>query len=298
LRVAASSRSAPDALREVARAAAALAISLLLLPVWRAAGAAEAYRRVIVGTAEKIVLATQHFPLLASFPDLKPPESDFVVLLVVALTLVSIGIGWRRRVGLLVLALALTAALQTLAAVATINLESAQEMERTRRILVLLPVEFRAVNQAKLILYVAQLVVIFTLFLLTSPWRGVLDTKASVSPRRLAVAVAVALVVLPGSWLAWSRWRETDARHVAAHAKVGHLFWVKRDDAIAEEQYRIALAGGTTDPEVYFNLAGIEAARGRGNEAARLLRRCAEVGADPIWAARVTRAFDRIGASR
>jgi len=206
-----------------------------------------------------------------------------------------VGIGWRRRVALLLMALALTTAFQTLAAVATIHLESAQEMERSQRIFVLLPLEFRGVSQAKMILYDAQLAVIFVLFLVTSAWWKSPHEGTTPSRLRLVTSVAALFVVLAGSWLAWGRFREADPRHVAAHAKVGHLFWVKRDDAIAEEQYRVAVAGRTTDPEVYFNLAGIAVSRGRRNEAARLLRRCAEVGANPVWASRVRRAFERIG---
>ena len=243
-----------------------------------------------------MVLATQHFPLLASFPGLQPPNSDFVVLLAIGLMAVSIRVGWRRRLVVTGVALCATFGLQTLAAVATISLESAQEMERSQRILVLLPVEFQLVNQAKLTLYHAQLAVIFALFLLTSPWMRELDVGGRVERRRgrrgaIGLAVLVALAV---SWIAWGRWRETDARHVAAHAKIGHLFWVKRDDRIAEEQYRLAIQGGTVDPEVYFNVAGLAAQRGHPEEATRLLRRCAELGTGPVWRARVARAFERI----
>jgi hypothetical protein len=243
-----------------------------------------------------MVLATQHFPLLASFPGLRPPNSDFVVLMAIGLMAASIRVGWRRRLVLTGVTLCATFGLQTLAAVATISLESAQEMERSQRILVLLPVEFQLVNQAKLTLYHAQLAVIFLLFLLTSPWMRELDVGGRLERRRGrrgAVGLAV-LVALAVSWIAWGRWRETDARHVAAHAKIGHLFWVKRDDRIAEEQYRLAIQGSTVDPEVYFNVAGLAALRGHPEEATRLLRRCAELGTGPVWRARVARAFERI----
>jgi len=291
LRAAVASPAPSVVPREIARVAAALAISLLLLPLWRGSGASEAYRRGVVFAAERVVLATQHFPLLASFPDLRPPESDFVVLLAAALTAVSIGIGRRRRTALLLVALVVTASLQVLAAVATIHLESAREMERSHGFLVLLPAEFLAVGQAKMMLYYAQLAVVFALVLATSAWRFALTARGAPSSRRVLTAAAALLLLSTASWIAWGRLREADARHVAAHAQVGHLFWVKRDDAVAEEQYRIAIAGRTTDPEAYFNLAGIEAKRGRFDDAGRLLRRCAELGADPVWAARVNRAF-------
>ena len=291
---AAPSRRLPAAPRELARGAAALLVSLLLLPVWQASGAGETYRAAVVAVAERIVLATQHFPLLASFPGLKPPESDFVILATIALTAVSVGIGWRRRVALLLMALALTTAFQTLAAVATIHLESAQEMERSQRIFVLLPLEFRGVSQAKMILYDAQLAVIFVLFLVTSAWWKSPHEGTTPSRLRLVTSVAALFVVLAGSWLAWGRFREADPRHVAAHAKVGHLFWVKRDDAIAEEQYRVAVAGRTTDPEVYFNLAGIAVRKGRSDEARRMLKRCAELAPDGAWPARVARARELV----
>ena len=278
---------------ELARAGGALALSLLALPIWQASGASEAYRRAVVGAAERIVLATQHFPLLSGFPGLTPPSGDFVVLLAIGLTLASIGSDRRRRVGLLAIALVVTAGLQTLAAVASIHLESAAEMARSQGLLVLLPAEFQLVSQAKLALYYSQLAVIFTLFLLTSPW---FDGDRAIG-RPLAFGCVLGAILLAGSSMAWGRWRETDERHVAAHAKIGHLFWAKHDDAVAGEQYRISVAGGTVDPEVYFNLAGIEARRGRLAEASRLLRRCAVLGADPVWAARVTRAHQRITAA-
>lgn len=255
----------------------------------------------MVGLAERIVLARQHFPLLSGFPRLAPPNADFVVLFALGLTAASIRVGWRRRLVLLLVALGVTSGLQTAAAVASINLESAQEMERTHRILVLLPTEFQLVNQAKLTLYHSQLAVLFALFLLTSPWLSELNIGRETRPgkrRRAILGAALGAAVLLGASIAWGRWRESDARHVAAHAKVGHLFWAKRDDGIAEEQYRIAAAGNTVDPEVYFNLAGISAQRGLFKDAARLLRRCAELGTDAAWQARVARAFDRIGAPR
>lgn len=270
--------------------------------MWEWSGAAEAYRRAVVALAEQIVLATQHFPLLAGFPSLSLPRGDFVVLLAIALMAASIRVPWRRRVTLALVALGVTVGLQTLAAVASIQIESAQEMQRTHRILVLLPVEFQAVNQAKLTVYYAQLALVFVLFLITSPWLRELGAGGPaarrVGPARVVLGVAFGAALLAGAGIGWGRWRESDARHVAAHAKIGHLFWLKRDDAVAEEQYRNAVAGRSTDAEVYYNLAGIEAQRGRVDESARLLRKCAELGAGPVWQARVARAFDRIGAAQ
>ncbi|HKQ60632.1 MAG TPA: hypothetical protein VJS92_05055 [Candidatus Polarisedimenticolaceae bacterium] len=287
---------------EVARAAAACAIGLLLLPLWNACGAKDAYRRVVVGIAEWVVLHTQHFPTVASLSNLTPRNTDLVVLVALALLLVSTRVPWPRRLALFGGALAVVLVMQALAFAAWVKLTDAETLQQSEGIAILSPGEHRAVAQLKLVLYDFGLPgMIFALFLLTAAWNSgawIPEHRPPASRRvRHGLAAVVVAAALAGGFL-WQRGRESDPQHVEAHAKIGHRFRAQGDDATAEQQYRLAVAGGTTDPQVYYELAGIAAARLRFDEALRWLGRCTQLTADPAWRARIDKATARVQTAR
>ena len=305
--------------REVGRAAAAFGIYLLLRPVWEWTGLKAVCRAIVLSVAEQILIATQHFPVVASLSGMTIHNIDFVMLLAVSLFLVSTSVGWLRRLKLFGSALAVIVGLQIAGSVLTVMMTAAQELQNTQHILVLLPSEFRIVDRVKYALYdLGQPAILFALFVLTLVWNSGSDvfrlaepaTESRTGERRtvryprhsrrmlgLGLVAGIALASISGWWV-WNRWRESDPRHVEAHAKIGHLFWAKGDNATAEEQYRIAVAGGTADPEVFYNLAGIAARHGRFGDARQLLDRCSELTTDPDWRSRVERAVNLLQSAR
>jgi hypothetical protein len=303
--------------REVRRAAAAFGIYFLLRPVWEWTGPKAVYRAIVVGVAEKVVIATQHFPVVATLSNLTTQNIDFVVLLALSLMLVSTRVGWPRRLRLFGTALAVIIGLQIFGCFLAVMMAATYDIENKQRILLLLPWEFRVVARVKYAVYDVGLpAMMFALFLVTCIWNSGLAVSGLADPgsnsrkgeprarrsfgrslKALAFGLGVALVSTSGWWI-WDRCRESDPRHVEAHAKVGHLFWAKGDKTTAEEQYRIAVAGGTVDPEVFYNLAGVAARQGRLDESKRLLGRCAELSADPAWNTRVERALVLVQSAR
>jgi hypothetical protein len=283
--------------RELARATAAVGVYLVLRPVWEWTGLKDGYRAIIVGVAERIVVGTQHFPIVASLSNLTTHNLDFVVLLAIGLLLVSAPLGWRRVLKLFGGALVVIVGLQILVFAVWAEIAAAQELERARQILVMSPWEFRVMNQLKLTLYdFGQPAAMFTLFLVTFAWNTGIPLHPEASSKRMRAVVAVALsvtIVTTTGWMAWRRSTELDPRHVEAHAKLGHLFRLAGDNTTAEAQYRIAVASGTADLEVLYDLAEIVRAGGRLDESRRLLHRCAALTTDPVWQSRIERALSR-----
>ncbi len=275
-------------------------------PVWEWSGLKQVYRTVVVGLAEPIVVATQHFPTVASLSNLTTQNLDFVVLLALSLMLVSTRLAWPRRLKLFGVALAVILALQVVLFALWVEMTAAQELEQAKQILVLSPAGFQIMQQLKLILYdFGQPATMFALLIVTFAWNTGLTFSAPTDSKLerqrprvrgwrrgtvLGLVLGLAMASIVGCTV-WGRWRELDPRHVEAHAKLGHLFWAQRDKTTAEEQYRIAVAGGTLDPEVFYNLAEIAHARGRMDESRGLLQRCAGLTTDPAWKRRVERAL-------
>jgi hypothetical protein len=238
--------------------------------------------------------------------------TDFIVLLAFSLMLLSTRIGWYRRLKLFGCASAALATLQILACATWIKMAAAQELQASQQVSVLLPGELRAVELAEFVLEGLGHPSMFALFLLAMVWNSGWGVSASVdvvadaktvkrragrhgfrSRSRLWVGVGlvVALASVSG-WAVWRLSRESDPRHIQAHATIGHMFWAEGNKVGAEKQYERAAAGGTIDPEVFFNLAKLAAWDGRTGESRRFLQRSAELATDPAMKRRVEQALN------
>jgi len=179
-----------------------------------------------------------------------------------------------------------------------LHLALALRFEQNSGLALLLPWEQEILRRLFQLLFAAGLQVVpFVMIALTaywtvgrSPgeWLGERDDRPR--PRRvrpIAVAVAVALTAL-----AAYRIRETDARHVRAHAFIGTAFFERRQFDEAERQFRSAVQGGTSDATAWLGLAAIARARGRRDEAVDLLRRAIEAVERPAERDRLRRRLE------
>lgn len=307
MRHAAHPLSAPIALdvpiarvaKELIRAALAYAVFLILLVPAGLIELDRLYAKPVLAVAQAIVVSTQHFPLLARVDNPALHNLDHVVILTCALFLVSTNLDLVSRLRRFGPALVAIFAYHVVVAVLTIKVQEAQELLTSMKILVLSPSEFHVVDWLRYFSYDLGLEIApFVMLLLTVVWNLTASRARIVEPsrrgaRRWAVAAIgmgiMAIFVLAA--VLYGRLRETDPRHVEAHAKIGHLFWNSRKDAQAEEQYRLALAGGTTDPEVFYNLAGLEVRSGNRRAALPLLEQGMRMAHEPVWQSRFQKAI-------
>ncbi len=308
VRLTASLRNFPIR-REAIRAVTAFVLYLSLRWLWGASGLKSLHESAVLALAVRILTTAQHFPALAGIAGASLRNLDFLVVLTIALALVSTGIRWPRRLGLFGAALCVILAVDVTAVLLQAKVMASQELWSRERILILLPWEFWIVERTKYLLYDFGLQIgPFVMFALTAFWNsrplpaprsrssGRTQERRATRWGRLRgparAAIVVGVLSLPfGIAMAWHIVREADPRHVAAHARIGQLFFVQHDTARAEQQYRAAVAGGTADPAVYYNLAAIVVKQGRQDEAVRLLRRCSEVADPTVWSERIDRAF-------
>lgn len=298
--------------REIVRAAVGFALFLLLLAPARWIGLDRLYAKLVLGVAQPIVLSTQHFPVLENFDTLTLRNLEFGVILTLALFLVSTKLGLVSRLKRFGLLLAALFSFHVLVAIVTIKVSVAQDLLNRVQLLVLSPEEFRVLDRIKYFCYDLGLEISsFVILLLAVVWnltasrarssdreshtggrsamkRHRVQERDRGSRRRLLVAVTglgvIAIVVCAA--LVYARVRESNPGHVQAHAKLGHLFWKAHKDTKAAEQYRCALAGGTTDPEVFYNLSRLEARVGNRGEARRLLDQGLGMAHEPVWQTR------------
>jgi len=301
---------------EIVRAAVAFVVFLAVLAPARWVGLGPLYGKAVLVVAQAIVVPTQHFPLLAKLDNLTLNNLEHVVILTFALFLVSTNLDFASRLSRFGPALAVIFAYHVIVVILTIKVQATQELLTSMNILVLSPAEFRVVDWLRYFAYDLGLEIApFVMLILTSAWnltasreqRAGVENRAcpprkkkrqraggpSRSGRRHLAAAAIglgSLVVFASAAVLYGRWRETEPRHVEAHAKIGHLLWNSHKDALAEAQYRIALAGRTTDPEVFYNLAGLETRSGNRDAALRLLGQGARMAHTPEWRARFQKA--------
>jgi hypothetical protein len=291
--------------KEIVRAGVAFVVFLVLLPPWRWSGLGRAYGKAVMAVAQVIFVPTQHFPLLTRLDNLTLHNLDHIVILTVALFLVSTNLGNTSRVKRFASALVVIFAYHVIVTILTVKVQATQELLTSMNILVLSPVEFRLVDWFRYFAYDLGLEVApFVMMLLTVVWnlnpgpdgrttrrRGDARDRRGRPPLAFVAIGLGVLATLCSAASFYARSRETDPRHVDAHAKIGHLLWNSHRDAQAEEQYRLALAGGTTDPEVYYNLAGLEARSGHRGAALQRLDEGLRMALDPAWESRFQKAI-------
>jgi hypothetical protein len=294
--------------KEIVRATVAFLLFLILLASANWAGLSGSYGKAVIAVAQAIYVPTQHFPLLTRLDNLTLHNLENVVILTIALFLVSTKLDLASRISRFGSVLAGLFSYHVVAAILTIKVQTAQELLASMNILVLSPTEFHVLDWLRYLLYDVGLEITpFVMLLLTIVWnltasRAGRERSTKRRPtrdsmrrgRRRVRAAAMGLVVIAIfslSAVLYGRWRETDPRHVEAHAKIGHLFWNTHKDAQAEEQYRLALAGGTTDPEVFFNVAGLEARNGNHRAALRQLDEGMRITHEAVWQSRFQKAI-------
>jgi hypothetical protein len=303
--------------KEFIRAAVAFALFLVLLAPASAIGFDRLYAKPVVDVARAIVVSTQHFPLLARLDNPTLHNLQFGVILTFALFLVSTNLNLISRIKRFGLAFVVMFSFHVVVAILTMKVWVTQDFLNRMNILVLSPAEFRVVDWLKYFSYDLGLEISsFMMLVLTCVWnftasrelpsipenragrerttkRRRSDERDRGGQRRLTAAAIglgiVAIFVLAA--VLYGNSRETDPRHVEAHAKIGHLFWNGHQDARAEEQYRLALAGGTNDPEVFYNLAGLEAKSGNRGAALQLLDQGMGTAHEPVWQSRFQKAI-------
>jgi hypothetical protein len=302
--------------KEFIRATVAFALFLVLLAPASASGFDQLYAEAVVAAARAIVVSTQHFPLLARLDNPSLHNLQFGVILTFALFLVSTNLNLISRIKRFGLALAVMFSFHVIVAILTIRVWVTQDFLNRMNILVLSPAEFRVLDWLRYFSYDVGLeIAAFVMLVLTVIWnltasrqlppvpenrlgrgrtrqRRRSDERDRGGGRHLAVA-AIGLgviAILSSAAVLYGKSRETDPRHVEAHAKIGHLFWNSHNDALAEEQYRLALAGGTADPEVFYNLAGLETRSGNRDAALRLLGQGVRVAHTHVWRSRFQKA--------
>lgn len=293
-------RVPPHLPRELLRLAAGVALYLALLAPFRALELDRLYGAAVLAVGQAVFLPFQHFPVLERLDNLTLNNLELLVVLTLALFAVSTPIDLATRCRRFGHVLAAIFAMHVVTAYLAIVVRAASEMS-AQGILVLLPAEFRIVDGLKYFLYdMGQEAGPFVMLMLALAWNvGVLREPGPVRLRRPTMAAACGVIVaLAFVGIAYTRARERDPRHVDAHAKIGHLFWNRGSDAEAERQYRAAVAGGTADLQVFYNLGGLELRHGRRADAEALLRRGLERAGEPVWRARFEKALGLVQTGR
>ncbi len=285
--------------REILRACAAYFLYLVLQPVWSRFGLRALYESLVLAAAGRLFLPIQHFDVLATLDNLSIVNIDFLVVLVISLFLVSWRMPWAERAKRFGAALSVIFALHVAAVILEIRVRSAQDLWAQQQLLILLPWEFRVVERLKYLLYDVGLQLgPFVMLGLTATWNGLADRprrKDTRTPnvfwRRRILALACGSAVVVAAAAIWRWQRESNPLHIAAHARLGHIYWEHRSLHAAEQQYRIALDGNTSDPDVYYKLAVLVSQRADRRQATDLLRRGLGVAGDPAWQRRFREAL-------
>jgi len=282
--------------REGARVAIAFVLYLVFLRLWIWSGLAQAYDSLVMALASRIFLPTQHFPIVPTLENISLRDLDFAVVFSLSLFVVSTRIPWKQRLERFSLILLVLYMIHVLAVVLQVKVNSALDLNRQYDLLILLPWEFKVVERARYLLYDFGLQATpFVLLLLTAAWNSGLKLPArarqpAAIKRRLQITTACLLVALVAV-LFWSRWREAHPLHVGAHATLGRIYLEHDNLDGAEKQYRIAVAGSTEDPLVFYNLAMITSRSGSRREAIDALEQGLQVTSDPEWITRFDQAL-------
>jgi hypothetical protein len=313
----------PVLAREGVRALAAFALYLGLRPVWTWVGAHEIYEATVLKLGTMVVLATQHLPVVSTLEKLSIVHLDNLIVLILAYVVVSTRVPWVARLRRYGIALGAVLGLNVAGVVLETRIDAAEYLLNTEGLMLLLPWEFRIIDGFKYLLVDFGLNIgPFVLMLLGAAWNSGLSVSwergrpatgrpatGRPAPRErrrpswwssrqgLKAVVILVLLLAPGL-LAWRWLRESDARHVATHARLGHLFLRNRQPDTAADQYRIAMERGSTEGEVFLNLSSILANDGRIGEALRVQRRGLEVVQDTAMRARLQKSRDGLESRR
>jgi hypothetical protein len=271
------------------------------------------YQSCVGWLASAIFLPTQHFPVVSSLNTLSYRNLDTLIVFALSLFVVSTQIPWARRARRWILLLGVIYLIHVATAILEVRVLSAQELLQQQSLLVLLPGEFRVLERLKYLAYdlglelgpyvLLVLVLIWNVSASASPPPGP-SRKRSVAHecaadaralRRRLLIGSVAAVVAVAAVSGWLRWRESHPLHVAAHARLGTLYLQHGALQGAERQFRIAVAAGTPDPQVYLDLAALEARRGVIPSAAATLRLGMSVVRDSVGQGRIRDALRDLG---
>jgi hypothetical protein len=304
--------------REIVRMLCAFALYLALGAAWDRAGGEAAYSAAVVAVASAVFLPTQHFPVIPTLDTLTVDKLDHLAVFTFCLFLVSWSIPWRRRIVLFALAGAFVFAGHVLCFLLDVKVHSAQELYNQHKLLVLLPLEFWVVERLKYLFYDVGTEAGPMAMILVATFWNVQSQRVVPSPparsrayrlrpdpaprarRGTAWIVAGSVAALVTAVFAWRSWRESRPLHVAAHARLGQLYLSNGSERGAMQQFRIAVAHGTSDPAVFLDLAKLEAKHGDSGEARRLLEHGLSSTQDPTWAAQLSAALEgtRAGSAR
>jgi hypothetical protein len=302
-------------LHEGLRVVAAFCLYVALRPAWSLTGLGDLYGRVIRAIVGSVLLRTQHFQVLGSLDGVSIANLDHLVVFAISLFIVSGQARWTLRIRRFVIVMLFIILVHVVTAFLSVKLKMAQELIQQQQLRILLPWEFRMLDNVKFLIYDLGLQVgPFVLMILSVAWnemskvdpRHVRTSDGARTPKRrrngrlslrerlgrswfLRSSVVLVALILGGA--VWHRWRESQPLHVAAHARLGQIYLEHGSLLASEKQYRIAVAGGSNDPEVFYNLAEILRRRGARAESERLLRRGRLMAGDTNWRRRFEKAL-------
>lgn len=313
----------------------AFCLYVALRPLWVFTGLGDVYGRLIRDLVGFVFLRTQHFQVLDSIDEVSIVNLDHLVVFAISLLIVSgrtSGTSWTRWIRRFVLVMLLIILFHVVTAFLSLNLKTAQDLILQQQLQILLPWEFRILDALKFSLYDLGLQAgPFVLMILSVVWNESSPTPPSHTLRargaggdppqlgrarrlergesresatrvrldRRWILGSLAFLVTVVSGIAfWSRWRESQPLHVAAHARLGQIYLDHGSLRASEAQYRIAVAGETRDPEVFYNLAKILSRRGARAESETLLRRGYLLAEDTGWRRRFEEALAQSATSK
>ena len=269
-----------------------------------------------------VFLRTQHFQVLDSIDEVSIVNLDHVVVFAISLLIVSGRTSWTSWIRRFVVVMLLIILFHVVTAYLSLKLKTAQDLIQQQQLWILLPWEFRILDNLKFLLYDLGLQIgPFVLMILSVVWNETSKTPPP-QPRRACrtrmlerrrdggfsshkrlnrswfLGSLALLVAVVSSVVFWSRWRESQPLHVAAHARLGQIYLEYGSWRASEAQYRIAVAGDTRDPEVFYNLASILRRRGARAESETLLRRGYLLAGDTGWRRRFEEALAQSATSK
>lgn len=238
--------------RELARAAAAVALYLMCYPLWMRSGLHEAYGNLVYEATQYVVRRFQHFSVIYGVARSPTLDFDFVTVLAVCLCVVSTKLAVVTRLKLAVSVVAALFVVQVTTFVLKVHVAAADDLLARRGLFVLLPWEHWILERSYYFFHHLGrqsgqflLMIFFAACNSGLLWRARLGDAKRLGSRRkpvMLLCAPVIAVVLGG--YAWGWLREHDPRHIEAHAQIAQLAVAAGESEIAEEQHRLAMAEG------------------------------------------------------
>jgi len=295
--------------REIFRAILAFLLYLGFYWAWSGTGLHTAYLDLLSRPAGALVRRLGHFPPVPGLPGPRLESMHTLGVFLLAVFLVSTRVPWPRRVRALAVSLVAVLALDFVSAILGLQLQAAKNAFEGPGILILLPVEYNALECLWYVAYVIPLQAgPFVLLILSAlanvgflePKRGGRETsppfaeetggkRTGIRPGRkrilaLTVTAAVALPAVVVTAALWMRAREFRPLHAGAHARLADLYFERNELPSARTQYLAATAGGSESERVWRRLTLIAYRKGDRAEALRILTRAMETVRDPALA--------------